>query len=154
MWGKQGHLLLFVFISFLKKNTTDAWAKTVRIPTPLFFSYQSRPNIDIYIYTLSTSVQWWMAFPCERLPLFSPCDGLSLALVVLPPAVCSTLTAWKGKAAWSLASAGDLPARSLCVHFKDLVTSRRHRYPDKNPQLQSYKFFFSLVILSLLPFGL
>lgn len=106
---------------------------------PLFFPYKRRLNIDIYMYTSSMSVQWWMVFPCERLPLFSQCDGLSLGLVVLPPAVCSTLTAWKGKAAWSLASAGDSPACSLCVHFKDLVTSRRHHYPDKNPQLQSNK---------------
>lgn len=50
-----------------------------------------------------------MAFPCALLPLFFPCDGLSFGLA-LPGAVCSALTARKGKPARSLALAGDSAA--------------------------------------------
>lgn len=39
---------------------------------------------------------------CESYPLFFSCDGLSFGLG-LPGTVCSTLTAWEVKPAWSLA---------------------------------------------------
>lgn len=49
-------------------------------------------------------------------PLFFPCDGLSFGLG-LPGTVCSILTAWEVKPAWSLASARGSVSLPHLLHF-------------------------------------
>ncbi len=77
-------------------------------------------------------------------PLFSPCDGLSFGLG-LPGTVCSTLTAWEVKPAWSLAftrSSVSLP------HLLHLFYRAFHIFvcPSPRPLL-----FFSFFFIFLLP---